>query len=154
MAIEKIKILGAVLKLLAKQQCQFSPFPSKNGPNGLNWQCCLAGSSKRAPINCHWCQTFFLAEVYWNLSAPKSWHNNLFISGVIWQMVNKTVKIWYIICEYTGTIKYKFYFIKDNYSIVEWGRKRHKNFWAMHLCIKEASPGRKVLVEAPSFYAI
>ena len=37
MAIEKIKILEAVLKLPAKQHCQ------------LNWQCCLAGSSKTAP---------------------------------------------------------------------------------------------------------
>ena len=43
MDIEKIKILGAVLKLPAKQHCH------KNGPNGLNWQCCLAGSSKTAP---------------------------------------------------------------------------------------------------------
>jgi hypothetical protein len=43
MAIEKIKILGAVLELPAKQHCQFSPF----GP--FSWQCCLAGSSKIAP---------------------------------------------------------------------------------------------------------
>ena len=49
MAIEKIKILGAVLELPAQQQCQSSPFTSKIGPNGLNWQCCLAGSSKTAP---------------------------------------------------------------------------------------------------------
>ena len=35
MAIEKVKTLGAVLEL--------------SGPNGLNWQCCLAGSSKTAP---------------------------------------------------------------------------------------------------------
>jgi hypothetical protein len=49
MAIEKIKILGAVLELPAQQQCQSSPFTSKIGPNGLNWQCCLAGSSKMAP---------------------------------------------------------------------------------------------------------
>ena len=48
MAIEKIKILGAVLELSAKQQCQYSPFTSEVGPNGLNWQCCLAGSSKMA----------------------------------------------------------------------------------------------------------
>ena len=45
----KIKILGAVLELPARQQCQSSPFTSKIGPNGLNWQCCLAGSSKTAP---------------------------------------------------------------------------------------------------------
>ena len=25
------------------------PIYLKNGPNGLNWQCCLAGSSKMAP---------------------------------------------------------------------------------------------------------
>ena len=49
MAIEKIKILWAVLEPPAKQHCQSSPFTSKIGPNGLNWQCCLAGSSKTAP---------------------------------------------------------------------------------------------------------
>ena len=59
----------------------------KNGPNGLNWQRCLVGSSKSAPrilifFNCHECQTFFLAEIHCYLSALKSWHNNLFLSGV------------------------------------------------------------------------
>ena len=49
MAIDKIKILGAVLELPAKQHFQSSPFTSKIGPNGLNWQCYLAGSSKTAP---------------------------------------------------------------------------------------------------------
>ena len=49
MAIEKIKILGAVLELPAKQHCQSSPFTSEVGTNGLNWQCYLAGSSKTAP---------------------------------------------------------------------------------------------------------
>ena len=39
-------ILGAVLELLPKQ---YSLFTSKNGPNGLNWQCFLAGSSKMFP---------------------------------------------------------------------------------------------------------
>jgi hypothetical protein len=33
-AVEKIKILGAVLELPAKQQCQSSPFTSKIGQNG------------------------------------------------------------------------------------------------------------------------
>ena len=47
MAIEKIKILGAVLKLPAALPIQ--PINQKKGPNGLNWQCCLAGSSKTAP---------------------------------------------------------------------------------------------------------
>ena len=44
MAVEKIKILGAVLELPAKQHCQFGPFTKKSGKMG--WQCCLAGSSK------------------------------------------------------------------------------------------------------------
>jgi hypothetical protein len=34
MAIERIKI---------------QPMSPQNGPNGLNWQCCLSGSSKTAP---------------------------------------------------------------------------------------------------------
>ena len=34
MAIEKIKILGAVLELPAKQYCQSSPFTSKFGQIG------------------------------------------------------------------------------------------------------------------------
>ena len=49
MAIEKIKILGAPLELLAKQHCQSSPFTSKLGQILPNWQCCLGGSSKSAP---------------------------------------------------------------------------------------------------------
>ena len=52
MAVEKIKILGAVLELPAKQHCQFlpiQPIHRENEPNGLNWQCCLAGSFKTAP---------------------------------------------------------------------------------------------------------
>ena len=37
--------------------------------NGLDWQCCLAGSSKRAPrififFNCHGCQSFILCEIH------------------------------------------------------------------------------------------
>ena len=52
MTIEKTKILGAVLELPAKQYCQFlpsQPIYLENGPNGLYWQCYLAGSSKTAP---------------------------------------------------------------------------------------------------------
>ena len=44
MEIEKIKILVALLKLPAKQHRRFD-----FEVNGLNWQCCLAGRSKRAP---------------------------------------------------------------------------------------------------------
>ena len=49
MAIEEIKILGAVLYLPARQHCQSSPIYLKHGLNGPNWWCCLAGSSKTVP---------------------------------------------------------------------------------------------------------
>ena len=49
MAIEKIKILGAVLKLPAKQHYQFSSFGPIYEVNGLDWQYYLAGSFKTAP---------------------------------------------------------------------------------------------------------
>ena len=49
MAIEKIKFLGAVLELRAKQHCQLSQFGPIFKVNGLDWQCYLAGSSKTAP---------------------------------------------------------------------------------------------------------
>ena len=46
--LKRIKILGAVLELPAKQHCQFSPL-AIFVVNKLNWLCCLAGSSKTAP---------------------------------------------------------------------------------------------------------
>ena len=45
MVIEKIKILGAVLKV---PETALPVWPNFE-VNGLDWQCCLAGSSKRAP---------------------------------------------------------------------------------------------------------
>ena len=47
MTIEKIKILGAILELPAKQPIY--PIYLKTGPNWPNQQCCLDGSSKMAP---------------------------------------------------------------------------------------------------------
>ena len=41
--------MGAVLELPAKLHCQFSPFWPFFAVNGLDWQCCFAGSSKTAP---------------------------------------------------------------------------------------------------------
>ena len=50
MANEKTKILGAVLELAAKQHDQLGPILRyRLFGNGLDWQCCLAGSSKTAP---------------------------------------------------------------------------------------------------------
>ena len=49
MAIERIKILGAILELRAKQHCQFSTLGPLYEVNGFDWKCYLAGSSKTAP---------------------------------------------------------------------------------------------------------
>ena len=59
------------------------PIYQETGQNGLNWQCCLAGSSKTTPrilifFNCHGCQTFISYKIHCYLSPPKSWHNNTF----------------------------------------------------------------------------
>ena len=88
MAIEKIQILGAVLELPAKLHCQSSPFTSEVGPNGLNWQCCLAGSSKTAPrilifsiaIDADYSYEVKNSEIW----APAFYkHNNSFIAAVL-----------------------------------------------------------------------
>ena len=50
MAIEKIKILGAILELSAIQHCQSSPFTSELGQiDQIGSAVYLAGSSKMAP---------------------------------------------------------------------------------------------------------
>ena len=87
MVIEKIKILGAVLKVPAKQHCQFSPFGPTSEVNGLDWQCCLAGSSKTAPrilifsiaIDADYSYEVKNSEIW----APAFYkHNNSFIAAV------------------------------------------------------------------------
>ena len=89
MTSEKIKILGAVLKLPAKQHCQFSPFGPISEVNGVDWHCCLAGSSKTAPRI-----LIFLiaigADYSYELKNSEIWvpaffkHNNSFIATVLW----------------------------------------------------------------------
>ena len=88
MAVEKIKILGAVLELPAKYHCQSSPFTSKIGPNGLNWQCCLAGSSKMAPRILIFSITIgadysFDIKSGFSIAPAFSLHNNFDIASVI-----------------------------------------------------------------------
>ena len=54
MAVEKIKILVAVLELPAKQHCQIGPFNKKLGKMGR--------------IGC--CQTFIIYEIHCYLTKP------------------------------------------------------------------------------------
>ena len=82
MAIEKIKILGAVLELPAKQHCQFSPFGPIFEVNGLDWQ--VAGSSKTASrisiaIGADYSYEVKNSEI-WEPAFFK--HNNSFIATV------------------------------------------------------------------------
>ena len=50
MASVKIKIVGTVLELFNSSTAMpIQPIHRENGPNGLNWQYFLAGSSKMAP---------------------------------------------------------------------------------------------------------
>ena len=75
-------------------QLKISKSYRKNGPNRLNWQCFLAGSSMKAPrvlifFNCRECQTFILDDIHCHLSALISWHNNSFLSGVCWCTTKK-----------------------------------------------------------------
>ena len=87
MAIEKLKILVAVLEIPAKQHCQFSPFGPIFEVNGLDWQCYLAGSSKTAPrilifsiaIDADYSYQVKNSEIW----APAFFkHNNSFIATV------------------------------------------------------------------------
>ena len=87
-SIWQIKILGVVLKLPARLQCQSSPFYLKKGPNGLKLEVLFSLLLQNGPndfdcFNCHGCQTFFLADIHCYLSALKSWHDKLFLSGVL-----------------------------------------------------------------------
>ena len=86
MAIEKKKnrnsggLFGAALPI--------QPIHRENGPNGLNWQCCLAGSSKMAPrilifsiaMGADYSFELISIETY----APQFiGHNKFFLSSVI-----------------------------------------------------------------------
>ena len=81
MTIEKIKILGAVLELPARQHCQSSLFTKK-------WaELAVLVAPKRLTevcfFKCHGWQIFILAEIHCYLSLLKSWLNNSFLSVVI-----------------------------------------------------------------------
>ena len=49
MAIEKIKILGGRFRATSNTALPIQPICPIFAVNRLNWQCCLAGSSKTAP---------------------------------------------------------------------------------------------------------
>ena len=96
MKFEKIKILGAVLELPVKKHCQFCPFGSSSEINGLDWQWCLAGSSKTAP------EIFIFsiaidADYSYEVKNSDIWapaffkHNNSFIAAM---HPAKFAKIW------------------------------------------------------------
>ena len=88
MAIEKIKILGVVWEMPAKQRCQFSQFGPVFEVKGLDWQCYLAGSSKRAP-GILFFSIAYVANCLFDVKKIDTWvptffkHNNSFIGTVL-----------------------------------------------------------------------
>ena len=85
MAFEKIKILGAILELpsILDRNANLAHLPGKWAELVLlfSWQL-QHGPQDFDFFKCHGCQTFILADINCYLSALKSWHNNLFLSGV------------------------------------------------------------------------
>ena len=74
MAIEKIKILGALLEIPAKQHCQSSPFTSKLGQIGSAVQLVAPiGLPGFDFFNCHGCLIFILCEIHCYQSAHIFW---------------------------------------------------------------------------------
>ena len=86
MAIETIKIQGAVLELPAKQHCQFSPFGPLFKVNGMDLHCCLAGSSNMTPrifsiaIGADYSNEVKNSEIWQPIFFK---HNNSFIATVL-----------------------------------------------------------------------
>ena len=93
MAIENIKILGAPLELPVKQHCQFSPFGQFFEANGLDWPCCLAGSSKTA-LRILISSIAIGADYSYEVKNSEIWapaffkHNNSFIATVTHHITN------------------------------------------------------------------
>ena len=47
--LKKNQNSGGCFGAASKTALPIQPIHRKNGPNGMNWQCCLAGSCKMAP---------------------------------------------------------------------------------------------------------
>ena len=85
MAIEKIKILGAVLALPAKQHCQSSPFGHFCG-NWAGLAMLFSWKLKKGPqdfdfFNCNEWWLFIWCEKHWDLGARIYQHNNSSVSS-------------------------------------------------------------------------
>ena len=110
MAIEKIKNLGAVLELPAKQHCQ-------NGQNGLNWQCCLAGSFKTDPrilifsiaMDADYSIELISIETY---ATQFIGHNKIFLGSVTVLILTSVVFLYFI-------VSYDFYKVRVHYFLIE-----------------------------------
>ena len=87
--LKKLKFWGPFWSYIpAKQHCQFSPFGPTSVVNGLDWHCCLAGSSKTAPrilifsIAMVADYSFYVKNI--DIWAPAFFkHNNSFIATVV-----------------------------------------------------------------------
>ena len=103
------------------------PIYRENGPNGQNWQCCLAGSSETTPTilifsiaigadisfelisNVHWVPQFFM-------------HNKSILGGVQHMQLLKFSKILCDLnkCSFTMRIVRSLLTLHNNYSLRKW----------------------------------
>ena len=87
MAIKKIKILGAILELPAKQHCQSSPFTKKVGQMGLIGSAVLLVASKQPPefwfFQLPWVPIIHLSLFPLSIERPQFiGHNEIFLGSV------------------------------------------------------------------------
>ena len=83
--LKKIKILEAVLEQPANSTANSAYSPKKNGPNWLNWQCCLATSFKTAPTILMAMGADYSFELIFNETCAHQFngHNNSFLASVV-----------------------------------------------------------------------
>ena len=86
--LKKSKFWGLFWSYLLNSTANaIQPIYRKNGPKGLNWQCCLAGSSKTAPRILIF-SIAMVADYSFDVKNIDIWapaffkHNNLFIATV------------------------------------------------------------------------
>ena len=87
MAIEKDQNPGGCFGATSQTALPIQPIHQENGSNGLNWQCCLAGSSKTAPriliFSMAMGADYSFELIFKETCAPQfNGHNNSFLDSV------------------------------------------------------------------------
>ena len=132
--LKKLKILGAVLELPAKQHCQSSPFTSKLGQIGCS---VLLVAPKWLPefwfsFNCNGCRSFILCENHWD-PCVRIFPLNISTIGTVLDLVYLHTSHWRVIipkslCPSHKCLQIFFKIIVDSCQILYC--KKGNNKWA------------------------